>query len=114
MGINGHLAFNEPEVANFDDPHWVKIVQLDQRTRWIQVHQGHFPTFEKVPKYALTLTIPTILSAKKIICLATGKNKAEIIQEMLRGEISPHCPASILRHHSNATLLLDQTAATLL
>ncbi|MDJ0659207.1 MAG: glucosamine-6-phosphate deaminase [Crocosphaera sp.] len=114
VGINGHLAFNEPEVANFDDPHWVKIVQLDQRTRWIQVHQGHFQTFEQVPKYALTLTIPTILSAKKIICLATGKNKAEIIQEMLRSEISPHCPASILRHHSDATLLLDQTAATLL
>ncbi|MDJ0845573.1 glucosamine-6-phosphate deaminase [Crocosphaera sp.] len=113
VGINGHLAFNEPQVANFDDPHWVKIVQLDQQTRWIQVHQGHFSTFEQVPQYALTLTIPPILSAKKIICLATGKNKAEIIKEMLRGEISPHCPASLLRHHSDTTLLLDKTAARL-
>ncbi|MDJ0599748.1 MAG: glucosamine-6-phosphate deaminase [Crocosphaera sp.] len=114
IGTNGHLAFNEPQVANFDDPHWVKIVQLDQQTRWIQVHQGHFKTFEKVPKYALTLTIPTIMSAKKIICLATGENKAEIIKQMLKGKISTDCPASILRQHRNATLLLDQKAGRLL
>lgn len=114
VGTNGHLAFNEPQVANFDDPHWVKIVKLDQQTRWIQVNQGHFQDFEQVPTYALTVTIPTILSAKKILCLAPGENKAEIIQQMLQTGISTNCPASILRKHSDATLLLDQKSAGLL
>jgi glucosamine-6-phosphate deaminase len=89
-------------------------VQLDQQTRWVQVHQGHFKTFEEVPKYALTVTIPTILSAKKILCLATGKNKAETIKEMLQGEISPQCPASILRQHSDAFLLLDKEVSSII
>ncbi len=114
VGVNGHLAFNEPQVANFDDPQRVKIVKLDPQTRWVQVHQGHFQTFEQVPQYALTVTIPTIMSAKKILCLATGENKAEIIQQTLKGDISPHCPASILRQHSDATLLLDSKSAGLL
>ncbi|ACB50681.1 glucosamine-6-P isomerase [Crocosphaera subtropica ATCC 51142] len=114
VGINGHLAFNEPQVANFDDPHWVKIVQLDQQTRWVQVRQGHFKTFEQVPQYALTVTIPTILSSKKIICLAPGENKAETIKQMLQGAISPECPASILRQHSDTTLFLDEKSAKLL
>ena len=114
VGVNGHLAFNEPQVANFNDPYGVKIVKLDPQTRWVQVHQGHFQTFEQVPKYALTLTIPTIMSANKILCLATGKNKPEIIQQTIKGDISPHCPASVLRQHSDATLLLDKTSAALL
>ncbi len=114
VGVNGHLAFNEPQVANFNDTRWVKIVQLDQQTRWVQVHQGHFQTFEQVPKYAFTVTIPTILSAQKILCLATGKNKAEIITKMLQGDISPQCPASVLRQHSDATLFLDKKSAALL
>ncbi|WP_107668184.1 glucosamine-6-phosphate deaminase [Cyanothece sp. BG0011] len=114
VGVNGHLAFNEPQVANFDDPHWVKIVKLDQQTRWMQVSQGHFKEFDQVPKYALTVTIPTILSAKKIICLAPGENKAEIIQQMLQEAISTQCPASILRKHSDATLFLDKKSAALL
>ncbi|MEA5532398.1 glucosamine-6-phosphate deaminase [Crocosphaera sp. XPORK-15E] len=114
VGVNGHLAFNEPQVANFNDPRWVKIVRLDQQTRWVQVHQGHFQDFERVPKYAVTVTIPTILSAQKIICLATGENKAEIIKEILQGGISKHCPASVLRQHSDATLFLDKESAALL
>ncbi|MGK7957544.1 MAG: glucosamine-6-phosphate deaminase [Crocosphaera sp.] len=114
VGINGHLAFNEPKVANFNDPYGVKIVQLDPETRWVQVRQGHFKTFEEVPKYALTLTIPTIMSAKKILCLATGENKAEIIQQTIKGDVSAHCPASILRQHSDSTLLLDKKSAALL
>ena len=114
VGINGHLAFNEPQVANFDDPRWVKVVKLDQQTRWVQVHQGHFSTLEQVPQYALTVTIPTILSAKKLLCLATGQSKAEIVKQMLSGHISPHCPASILRQHPDASLLLDQHSASVL
>ncbi len=114
VGVNGHLAFNEPQVANFEDDHWVKIVKLDQQTRWIQVSQGHFKDFDQVPKYALTVTIPTILSAKKILCLAPGENKAEIVKQMLETDISTQCPASILRKHSDATLLLDKKSADLL
>ena len=114
VGVNGHLAFNEPQVANFDDSYGVKIVKLDPQTRWVQVDQGHFKTFEEVPKYALTLTIPTIMSAKKILCLAAGEKKADIIKQTLKGDISPHCPASILRQHPDATLLLDKKSAALL
>ncbi|MEM8780152.1 MAG: glucosamine-6-phosphate deaminase [Cyanobacteria bacterium P01_G01_bin.49] len=114
IGINGHLAFNEPQVVNFNDPHWVKLVRLDQQTRSVQVHQGHFRSFEKVPKYAFTVTIPAILSSKKIICLAPGKNKQEIVKAMLQNEISHHCPASVLRQHSDATLFLDKQSAALL
>ena len=97
VGVNGHLAFNEPQVANFDDAHRVKIVKLDQQTRWVQVNQGHFKTLDQVPKYALTVTIPAILSAQKILCLAVGENKADIIQKTLKDDISPNCPASFLR-----------------
>ena len=114
IGVNGHLAFNEPQVANFNDSHKVKIVKLDQQTRSVQVNQGHFFTLEKVPKYALTVTIPTIMSAKKILCLALGENKAEIIKQTLKGEVATLCPASILRQHSQATLLLDKKSAALL
>ena len=114
VGLNGHLAFNEPQVANFNDTYKVKIVKLDPQTRQVQVNQGHFSTLEQVPKYALTLTIPTIMSAKKILCLALGENKAEIIRQTLKGEISTLCPASILRQHSHATLLLDKKSAAFL
>ena len=114
IGLNGHLAFNEPQVANFNDPRWVKLVSLDQQTRWVQVHQGHFQDFEKVPKYAFTVTIPTILSSKKIICLAPGKSKDEVVKIMLKSEISHRCPASVLRQHPDATLFLDQHSARLL
>lgn len=114
VGVNGHLAFNEPQVANFRDPYWVKLVRLDQQTRWMQVYQGHFRYFETVPQYAFTVTIPTILSSRKIICLAPGEQKAEIIKEMLRGSISKNCPASVLRQHPDATLCLDKESAQLL
>ncbi|MDJ0578540.1 glucosamine-6-phosphate deaminase [Crocosphaera sp.] len=114
IGVNGHLAFNEPQVANFNDPHKVKIVKLDPQTRSAQVNQGHFYILEKVPKYAFTVTIPTIMSAKKILCLALGEKKAKIIRQTLKGKISPLCPASILRRHSQATLLLDKKSAALL
>lgn len=112
VGNNGHLAFNEPEVANFDDPYDVKIVKLAQPTRLTQVEQGHFTHIDTVPQYAYTLTLSTIFRAKKIICLASGKAKASIVKEMLTGAITSNCPASGLRLHSNTTLFLDRDAAT--
>ncbi len=111
VGKNGHLAFNEPSVANFSDPYRIKLVALEEKTRQQQVNSGYFPNLEAVPQYAYTLTIPTICAAKKIFCLAPGKHKAEIIKKMLRGAISPACPASILRQESQAILFLDADAA---
>jgi glucosamine-6-phosphate deaminase len=114
IGQNGHLAFNEPEVANFRDPHRVKLVKLALSTRQAQVNQGYFPHLEAVPQYAFTVTIPMLACAQKIICLAPGQSKAVIIRKMLTDAIAPTCPASILRKCPNATLFLDKDSASLL
>jgi glucosamine-6-phosphate deaminase len=114
IGQNGHIAFNEPSVANFDDPYWVKLVKLEESTRQTQVKQDNFPHINTVPQYAYTVTIPTILSAKKIICLASGMSKAEIVKSALEGEITVACPVSILRQHPDTHLLLDVDSASLL
>ena len=114
VGVNGHLAFNEPQAENFNDFDLVKIVELDLNTRCSQVDQNYFQSIENVPKYALTVTIPMILSVKRILCLATGENKAKIVKIMLQNNISSKCPSSILRQHSDTTLLLDKCSASLL
>ncbi|MGH2414411.1 MAG: glucosamine-6-phosphate deaminase [Microcystaceae cyanobacterium] len=114
IGKNGHLAFNEPNVANFDDPYRVKLVKLAQETRLSQVKQGHFPALEFVPQYAFTVTLPMLSSARKILCLAPGLSKAPIVKRILTDAISPTCPASSLRKHPNTILLLDRDSASLL
>ena len=114
IGENGHLAFNEPTVANFKDPLKVKLVKLDSVNHQQQVNQGHFPNIESVPKYAFTLTIPMICAAKKIICLAPGKSKAKLIKQLLEGNITQQFPASILRNQPQANLLLDIESASLI
>lgn len=114
VGQNGHLAFNEPEVADFYDPRRVKLVRLALQTRLAQVNQGHFPHLEAVPQYAFTVTIPMLTSAQKIICLAPGLGKASIIKKMLTESISPACPASVLRQHANTSLFLEKNLASLL
>lgn len=114
IGENGHLAFNDPSVADFADDYGVKLVKLDEVNRQQQVNTGYFSSIENVPQYAFTVTIPMICQSKKIICLASGKRKAEIIQTMLRGEISTVCPASILRKQSQAMLFLDVESASIL
>ncbi|MEH2045940.1 glucosamine-6-phosphate deaminase [Nostoc sp.] len=114
VGENGHLAFNDPAVANFQDPYSVKLVKLDTLNRQQQVSTGHFPNLETVPQYAFTITIPTICSAKKIICLAPEKRKANVVKEMLESYVGKDCPASILRQQSQATLFLDVNSASVL
>lgn len=114
VGDNGHLAFNDPPVANVSDPHTLKLVKLDTTNRQQQVNTGYFPNLESVPQYAFTLTIPMICSAKKIICLAPAKRKAKIVKQMLEGEITTDCPASLLRTQQPATLFLDVNSAALL
>jgi glucosamine-6-phosphate deaminase len=114
IGENGHLAFNDPPVARFDDPYKVKLVQLDIPCRQQQVSEGHFPDIATVPQYAFTLTIPTLCSAKKMLCIAPEKRKAAPVRDALRGPISTACPASILRRQPHATLFLDSESASLL
>lgn len=114
LGENGHLAFNEPQVAAFNDPYEVKLVKLDEMTRWQQVNQGFFSAVEAVPKYAFTLTLPRLGAAKKLICLAPEKRKARAVKNLLKGAITTDCPASFLRKKAMATLFLDVDSASLL
>ena len=112
IGENGHIAFNDPPVADFDDPKLVKLVTLDEACRKQQLGEGWFPTLEDVPKEALTLTIPAILSCQSISCVVPDLRKAEAVYQTLHAEISTRCPATILRTHSDATLFLDKAAAS--
>jgi len=111
---NGHLAFNDPSVANFQDPYSVKLVKLDPVNRQQQVNTGQFPHLDSVPQYAFTVTLPLICSAKKIFCLAPEQRKAQIVKQMLQGSIRTTCPASVLRQQPQATLFLDINSANLL
>jgi len=113
IGENGHLAFNDPPVADFDDPHPVKLVKLDEACRQQQVGEGHFPSLEAVPQYAFTLTIPTLCSTRRMLCIVPERRKAQAVKDALRGPISPACPASFLRRQNHCTLFLDGDSASL-
>ena len=114
VGENGHIAFNDPPVAQLDDAHWVKLVKLDDACKWQQVNEGHFESLETVPPYALTLTIPALCAARRLICLSPETRKAKAVQAALEGEIGASCPASALRNQPQATLYLDQDSSALL
>lgn len=111
IGENGHLAFNDPHVADFSDHAKVKLVTLDERCRLQQVHDGCFPSLDLVPRTALTMTIPAILSAEQIFCIVPGPRKREAVRSALRGPIATSCPASILRTHAGCTVYLDCASA---
>jgi glucosamine-6-phosphate deaminase len=113
IGENGHLAFNDPPFANFQDPLLVKIVELDLVSRQQQVRDGCFKSLQEVPRKAITLTIPAILSAKFIYCMVPAHSKAEAVKKTLQDSISTDCPATILRNHENAILFLDNDSAKL-
>jgi glucosamine-6-phosphate deaminase len=112
IGENGHIAFNDPPVADFNDPHWVKVVQLDEACRKQQLGEGWFPILSDVPKEALSLTIPAIMKSKVISCVVPDERKSTAVFNTLYGEISTACPASILRKHPDAVLFLDKAAAS--
>ena len=111
IGENGHLAFNDPPFADFQDSLLVKIVELDLVSCQQQVHDGCFKSLQEVPQKAITLTIPAILSANFIYCMVPGPTKAEAVKRTLLGSISTDCPATILRRHENAILFLDSDSA---
>ena len=114
IGENGHIAFNDPHVAEFDDPWAVKLVSLDLKCRQQQVNEGHFPNVEQMPRYAYTLTISTLCAVRKIVCIAPEKRKAAAVHNALKESVSTRCPASYLRTQRQAVLLLDTDSAALL
>jgi glucosamine-6-phosphate deaminase len=111
IGENGHLAFNDPAEANFNDPDAMKVVTLDAECREQQLAEGWFRTLEEVPERALTLTISTLLKIPKLIVSVPGPRKAQSVRRTLEEPISTACPATILRTHPDVTLYLDRDSA---
>ena len=107
IGENGHIAFNEPGEADFQDSRLMKVVRLDPESRQQQVNDGTFASLPEVPERALTLTVPALMAARRIFCVVPGHRKRQAVQRALWGEVSPSCPASILRRHPNSILYLD-------
>ncbi len=108
IGENGHIAFNDPPVADFDDREWIKPVELDNACRQQQVNDGCFPTFAAVPTHALTLTIPALMSGAHLFCSVPGPTKRAAVQRTLAGPISTECPSTILRRHSDCMMYVDK------
>lgn len=113
IGVNGHLAFNEPHQWSIDDPELVRLVRLDDVSRQQQVDDGCFATLPEVPTSAITLTVPALLAARHIVVTVPGSHKASAVAGCLSGAVTPAVPASALQTHRSVTLFLDQAAAAL-
>lgn len=112
IGENGHLAFNDPAVADFNDPKMIKVVELDDVCRQQQVNDGCFATLNDVPKQAMTLTMSFIMSVPHAVCVVPTDRKANAVYNAVNGPVTTECPASILRNHADAGLYLDKAAAS--
>ncbi|MBY3618733.1 glucosamine-6-phosphate deaminase [Acinetobacter sp. CUI P1] len=110
IGENGHIAFNDPPVADFADPYPVKIVLLDEACRQQQVNDGCFPSLDEVPTHALTLTVPALMTGQYLYAIVPGKAKHDALLAALHDPVSTACPASILRTHPGITLFTDRDA----
>jgi glucosamine-6-phosphate deaminase len=113
IGENGHIAFNDPHVAKFNDAEMVKVVELDVKCRQQQVNDGCFKTLGEVPQSALTLTVSALFQCDCIYCMVPGKTKAEAVYNTITGEVTEKCPASILQTHKNAVLYIDSDSGRL-
>jgi glucosamine-6-phosphate deaminase len=111
IGENGHLAFNDPAEANFEDPLDVKIVGLDTECRQQQVAEGWFSGLEQVPSQAITVTIPALMRVPQLVVSVPGPRKAAVMRRTVEEAISTACPATILRHHPDVTVYLDRDSA---
>lgn len=114
IGENGHIAFNDPPVADFNDKKFVKVVKLDEPCKQQQVNDGCFNSIDAVPPYAVTLTVPALMSGNFLAVMVPGKRKAVAVFNTLKGDISTKCPASILRTHPYAYLYIDKDSASML
>ena len=111
IGENGHIAFNDPAVADFNDPRLVKVVELDEPCRRQQLGEGWFKSLDEVPTHALSLTIPAMMNCHTISCVVPDARKAQAVYDTIHGPVSTACPASILRKHKDVTLFLDSYSA---
>ncbi|KAE8764824.1 glucosamine-6-phosphate deaminase [Georgenia thermotolerans] len=111
IGQNGHLAFNDPPVADLEDPLAVKVVDLDESCRRQQVDDGCFPSLDRVPRRAITLTIPRLLDAARLFCVVPGSAKRVAVRAALTEPVGPAHPATALRTHPDVTLYLDADSA---
>ncbi|MBO5223611.1 MAG: glucosamine-6-phosphate deaminase [Clostridia bacterium] len=114
IGENGHIAFNDPHVADFNDEQIAKIVDLDDVCRMQQVHDGCFAKIDDVPKYALTLTCPTLSKATYRFCVVPAPSKANAVKNTVYGEVDEKCPATVLRITDNSVMYCDKDSAELL
>lgn len=114
IGENGHIAFNDPPVADFDDPVLIKVVELDPVCRQQQVNDGCFPSLEDVPRHAFSLTLPVFAAAGLLCCIVPTQRKARAVRDTLHAPVGPACPATLLRTHPRAELFVDAAAASLL
>lgn len=114
IGDNGHLAFNEPDFADFNDPVLVKTVSIDSVSKNQLVQHKNYNSSKEMPDRAFTLTLPALMSANTVICTVPFTTKAKAVACALKGPIKTACPASILRRHPNAILFLDTDSASLL
>ncbi len=108
IGENGHIAFNDPWVADFNDKAIIKKVELDEVCRQQQVNDGCFSTLEDVPKYALTLTVPTLFNADYLFCTVPAPTKVDAVYKTVNNEINEELPATIMRKHNNAIMYCDK------
>jgi glucosamine-6-phosphate deaminase len=113
VGTNGHLAFNDPP-ADLDDPLAVKVVDLDEMCREQQVLDGCFASLDKVPRMAVTLTVPTLLGGRELFCCVPGLHKSAAVKAMMEAPISGACPATALRTHPRCTVYLDRESGSLI
>ena len=111
FGENGHIAFNDPHVADFSDPVLVKVVSLDAACRRQQVGEGHFKDLDSVPKLAVTVTCPALFQAAAWICSVPERRKATAVRQALLGPVSTSCPASVVRQHPAAFVYLDEDSS---
>lgn len=114
IGENGHIAFNDPHVADFNDPEVIKVVDLDEKCRMQQVNDGCFTCLDEVPTHAFTLTVPTLMAAKRRFCVVPASTKAHAVYNTINGVVSEVCPASVLRTSEGTTLYLDNDSSSLL
>lgn len=112
IGTNGHIAFNDPP-ADLNDPETVRIVALDDMCRQQQVFDGCFATIDDVPRHAITLTVPTLLSGAALFCCVPGAHKSQAVRDMLEAPVSGACPATALRTHPRCTVYVDCDSSSL-
>jgi glucosamine-6-phosphate deaminase len=112
IGVNGHLAFNEPNRCAIDDPQLVRLVRLDAASRQQQVDDGCFASLAEVPTAAITLTMPALLAARRIAAMVPGSHKANAVARCVSGTVTPATPASALQTHPSVALFLDRDAAS--